>query len=374
MAKKRRQRGPRGAGTIVQTGKDSWGLRYKGPDGAKTLRSGLSYIEAVSAQERLKRGLSPFDGPASVERPRTVGDVLPAFWEWREARGLKSVRDDMNRWKHLGSLEPLELGAVGDAEIGKVVRTMQRAKLSPATIGLALNLLSSLYKFARVPNPVAGYKVEHKRVITSEHDPDDTAFLADRAKSNALQAELAKVHPAFGVAYAVSRWAGLRPGEVRGLEWSDVDMAKGTIKVRYSVRLNRRGTPKSGANRTVPIGQHLVQVLKVWRAKNPEAVLVVPAIPPKANRLRPIQVSAKPRNWSPYLNEGQLNKALEQVLAKLKLEPMTFYQVGRHSYASDWATQGRSIYELSKVMGHSSVTTTERYAHLAGTVRPLEAA
>jgi hypothetical protein len=25
-------------------------------------------------------------------------------------------------------------------------------------------------------------------------------------------------------------------------------------------------------------------------------------------------------------------------------------------------------------MGHSSVTTTERYAHLAGTVKPLEAA
>jgi site-specific recombinase XerD len=85
-------------------------------------------------------------------------------------------------------------------------------------------------------------------------------------------------------------------------------------------------------------------------------------------------VNSAPRHWSPYLNEGQLNKALEAALTELKLQSMTFYQVGRHSYASDWATQGRSIYELSKVMGHPSVTTTERCVHLVGTVKPLEAA
>jgi integrase len=369
---KRRKRGQRGAGTVVQRGASVWALRYV-VDGKRTIKSGLSYLEAVTAQDRLKRGLPPFLD-SEDDKPRSIADVLPSFWEWRSSRGLKSVRDDVNRWKHLASLEPLELGAVGDAEIGSVVKTMQRSKLSPATIGLVLNLLSSFFRFARVANPVSGYKVEHKRVITSQHDPDDTAFLADAAKSRAVFDELTKHDPTFGIAYAVSRWAGLRPGEVRGLEWSDVDLVKGTIKVRYSVRLGRRGTPKSGANRTVPIGRHLIHVLKAWRSKNPEAVLVVPAIPPKRNKVRPSQAGAKPRNWSPYLNEGRLNKSLEAVLAALKLEPMTFYQVGRHSYASDWAIQGRSIYELSKVMGHSSVTTTERYAHLAGALKPLEAA
>src|SRR5579862_5887373 len=352
---KRRKRGEKGAGSITQVGTQSWGLRWI-RDGKRVIHSGLSLLEAQTAQDRLRRGEEPFPEEVAEEKPRTITDVLPAFWDWRAARGLKSIRDDRNRWKHLQALEPLALDAVGDSTIAQVVKAMQKAKLSPASIGLALNLLSSLYKFARMPNPVSGYKVEHKRLVTSQHDPDDTKFLADGPKSRALFDELAKHRPAFGIAYALSRWAGLRPGEVRGLEWGDVDLTRGTIKVRYSVRLGRRDTPKSGANRTVPIGQHLVRLLKAWSTKNPDALLVVPAIPPKPARGTKSKASTgTSRNWSPYLNEAQLNKALENALAALKLEPMTFYQVGRHSYASDWAIQGRSIYELSKVMGHASV-------------------
>jgi hypothetical protein len=107
------------------------------------------------------------------------------------------VRDDQNRWKHLVTLEGLELDAVGDRELAKVVKAMQKAQLSPASIGLALNLLSSFYKFARVVNPVSGYNTEHKRVVTSDYDPDDTAFLADGARSRALFDELTKAHPSF---------------------------------------------------------------------------------------------------------------------------------------------------------------------------------
>jgi integrase len=361
---KRRKRGEKGAGSIMQVGAQSWGLRWI-RDGKRVIHSGLSLLEAQAAQDRLRRGEEPFPEDVPEEKPRTIANVLPAFWEWREARGLKSIRDDRNRWKHLQALEPMALGAVDDAVIAGVVKAMQKAKLSPASVGLVLNLLSSFYKFAKLPNPVRDYKVDHKRVLTSKHDPDDTAYLADPGKSKALYDELTKLHPAFGIAYAVSRWAGLRPGEVRALEWTDVDLVKGTIKVRYSVRLGRRDTPKSGANRTVPIGQHLVQLLTAWRTKSPETVLVVPAIPPQGH-----QVARG--NLSPYLNEAQLNTALETALGALQLAPMTFYQVGRHSYASAWAAQGRSIYELSKVMGHSSVTTTERYAHLGGGIRPFD--
>jgi integrase len=37
----------------------------------------------------------------------------------------------------------------------------------------------------------------------------------------------------------------------------------------------------------------------------------------------------------------------------------------RHSYASALVNSGRSIYEVQKLLGHASVRTTERYAHLA---------
>jgi hypothetical protein len=40
------------------------------------------------------------------------------------------------------------------------------------------------------------------------------------------------------------------------------------------------------------------------------------------------------------------------------------YWCTRHTFASHWVLQGRSIEKLSKILGHYSVVMTERYAHL----------
>ncbi|EDM69589.1 phage integrase [Roseobacter sp. AzwK-3b] len=37
----------------------------------------------------------------------------------------------------------------------------------------------------------------------------------------------------------------------------------------------------------------------------------------------------------------------------------------RHSYASTLINAGVSIYEVQKLLGHTNITTTQRYAHLA---------
>jgi len=37
----------------------------------------------------------------------------------------------------------------------------------------------------------------------------------------------------------------------------------------------------------------------------------------------------------------------------------------RHSFASLLINNGRSLYEVQKILGHTQVKTTQRYAHLA---------
>ena len=37
----------------------------------------------------------------------------------------------------------------------------------------------------------------------------------------------------------------------------------------------------------------------------------------------------------------------------------------RHSYASTLVNNGVSLYDVQKLLGHSSITTTQRYAHLS---------
>lgn len=380
MAK--RERGHRGSGTIIQIRDDVWAIKHA-LNGKRVVSAHMSYPEAVRligrARKAIQAGVAPEPYPMKENaatgqldplgaKPVTFADLLDGFWAWRETRGLKVVRDDVNRWGYLKDFNHKPVDSIQQSDLQALVKSMQVQDLSPATIGLTLNLLSSFYKYADKLNPVASFKRTFGKVLKSDHDPEDTPFLESEGDAKRLYETL----PApYSIAYAISRWAGLRPGEVRGLEWVDVDLARGTIQVRWSVRQNRKDTPKSGKNRTVPIGTYLVDILKGWKLVT-SGPLVVPAVPRKTNKLRESQVSDTPRNWSPYLNEGQFNKALEAALAKCKLpSDLTFYQAGRHSYASQWASSGRSIYELSKVMGHSSVTTTERYAHLGGSIKPL---
>jgi hypothetical protein len=46
------------------------------------------------------------------------------------------------------------------------------------------------------------------------------------------------------------------------------------------------------------------------------------------------------------------------------LPPLTWYNATRHTFASLFVLGGGSLELLRTLMGHSSVTTTERYSHL----------
>jgi integrase len=55
------------------------------------------------------------------------------------------------------------------------------------------------------------------------------------------------------VAIALGALAGLRMGEVRALEVQDVDFVDGCIHVRRALSEREVTTPKSGADRNVPM-------------------------------------------------------------------------------------------------------------------------
>jgi integrase len=73
-------------------------------------------------------------------------------------------------------------------------------------------------------------------------------------------------------------FAGLRSSELRGLQWEDVDLTRGEIRVaRRADRYKRLGPPKTEAGeRTVPIPAALVSTLRDWKKACPSDELVCP--------------------------------------------------------------------------------------------------
>lgn len=65
---------------------------------------------------------------------------------------------------------------------------------------------------------------------------------------------------------ATIAWTGLRPGEATALEWRDVDLDEGTLRVRRAVWRGIVGHPKARASkRTVPLVPSLVGTLREHR-------------------------------------------------------------------------------------------------------------
>lgn len=77
---------------------------------------------------------------------------------------------------------------------------------------------------------------------------------------------------------------------------------------------------------------------------------------------------SRPR--SPYLfcksdgsRIGDPKKAFAGACRRAGIEDFRFHDL-RHTYASWWVQDGGDLYRLSRILGHTTLQTTSRYAHL----------
>ncbi len=136
----------------------------------------------------------------------------------------------------------------------------------------------------------------------------------------------------------VAVFAGLRQGEIRHLDWSDIDFQQRTL----SVTIKPEWRPKDYEERVIPLHSRL------------------------AGTLLPLAGSGPCFSGGPDRRRGKtfftVNLRHLRKIAELDCD----WNVLRHTFASGLVRRGVSIFKVSKLLGHSSVRTTEKhYAHLA---------
>jgi integrase len=137
---------------------------------------------------------------------------------------------------------------------------------------------------------------------------------------------------------------GMRQGEVKGLQWSSVDWQNRSVAVRYSFCDVRKllDTPKSNRERHIPLDIDVYEMLHK-RKKNTGYVFL---------------------DGNKPFNSPRLNLRLAKVCKKAGLRKITWH-VLRHTFASHLAMSGAPLNIVQTLLGHSSITTTMRYAHVA---------
>ncbi|MGN6274193.1 MAG: tyrosine-type recombinase/integrase [Protaetiibacter sp.] len=249
-------------------------------------------------------------------------------------------------------VEP-SLGGVPLRELRPLVIANARAAwdCEASTKGDAVALLSRLLGLAVMDGLIASNpcrSLPRARGKALDSDPVARA-LTDAQVARML--DLTAPHPFGQRALAGLAFTGLRLGELVGLRWEDVDVARGLITVRrtYSPdghgRLQVRAT-KSGRVRSVPLLDELLPWLDAARGTGYERVFT--------------GVRGGP------FDSGNLSRAVRWPVIRDDIAtfadgmPLRFHDL-RHTFLSRMARIGVTPANLQRVAGHASITTTELY-------------
>lgn len=144
---------------------------------------------------------------------------------------------------------------------------------------------------------------------------------------------------------------GCRPAEARALKVKDINLKQGFIAISSSFSRNVLRPKRKGKNAPpviVPIHPELKPILELCiKDKLPEAFVFI-----------------NPRTGKPYSQEA-MGRIWNTTRKKLNLpENLRLYDVTRHSFASNLINNGVPIADISKLLGHTNINTTTKYAHI----------
>ncbi|TDI94732.1 MAG: site-specific integrase [Caldithrix sp.] len=155
----------------------------------------------------------------------------------------------------------------------------------------------------------------------------------------------------------VAAMCGLRAGEIRALQWSNIDVERGIISVTRSADIySQVYPPKSEAGtRDIPVPRIVLKELKLWKmaSKPNKENLVFPNT--VGNLMAPSSIHQN--FWKKALRD--LGLVTEDGKGKFRFHDL------RHVAASLYIKSGAQPKKLSVIMGHSSIKITfDLYGHL----------
>ena len=239
----------------------------------------------------------------------------------------------------LPKLGRLKVEAVRRVDIVSLHREV--SETAPVRANRTLSLLGKLFSLAiewemRSDNPCKGIAKNHEERRERYLTPvellrltDALAAHTDQVTANALRLLLL---------------TGARRGEVLGATWSQFDLDAG-------VWVKPASTTKQRKLHRVPLSAAATALLLDMRAKT-NGIALFPGR--GANAV-----------------QGDLKRSWASVCKAAKLDNLRVHDL-RHSYASFLASSGLSLPVIGALLGHSSPSTTNRYAHLLDD--PLRAA
>ena len=277
----------------------------------------------------------------ATRTPREATDAIEAYATFlrsernASAHTLRAYLADVRAF--LRTTQPARLAAVTPAVVRRWLRDLD-GQIERASIGRKLAAVRGFFRFlartgrvsadptlgvsaprARRRLPVHLSLDEMDRLLSTSH-PDGPRGLRDRAILEVLYA------------------GGLRVSELTGLDWDRVDFEVGVVRVRG----------KGNKERIAPLGRPALAALRAYRE-----ACDAPAGGPVFRNLRGGRLTSR-----------SVARLLEWVVAAAAVRQRASPHALRHTFATHMLGAGADLRAIQELLGHTSLSTTQRYTHV----------
>ncbi len=255
-------------------------------------------------------------------------------------RGYRQALALITRAKWVGSL----LGEIQPREIQAWTAERAKGGASGATINRNLNLISGLYRWAIRCGHVDENPVRKVERFSERGRARETYLTAE--ESRALVEACA---PGTRDVVLTALHTGMRRGELLALRWRRVDLVRKELVVEAA-------TEKAGRGRVVPMTDALHARLAELRSEHPRAL----------DGGDPVFVLADGGEVTSKVLRSGFERAVRRCegIPLEKRDRVTFHCL-RHTAASLMVAEGVPLFDVAKILGHSTLAVTMRYAHFA---------
>lgn len=331
--------GIRGLYKNDETGRYHFDLRFVDPKTGEpdrykeTLAPGISLAAAKERARALVNALLTGTFERDRAPSKKLREAFDEYLKWADANRAASADDRRDHANAIvASVGDLALDAITPFHIERFKTERAKAGRAPGTINRHLATLKHFIGLASDWGWLPREKAAALRRVKLAKEPPGRVRYLSRDEEGKL---LATAEPDLRTAIFVACLSGMRRAEMVSLRWSNVDLHARVIVLTKT---------KANRVRRIPINDALHAVLAPLRE----------GAAPESHVLR--------RNgapWSPHtLSILFAETARAAGITNLRLHDL------RHDFATRLVRAGKPINVVATLLGHSTLTTTQRYAHV----------
>ena len=232
------------------------------------------------------------------------------------------------------------LKEISEFDVRRISKSILDAKKAPRTAQYVMATLRQIWNQARREGLVAGDSPT-RNVKIPKFDNRRQRFLS-HAEADALLKMLQETNEQVYQMAFLALYTGMRASEIFNLTWGCIDTERGILSILDA---------KSGKGRKAFMTEALrAMFLAMPKGKHDEIVFPNSSGGPYTEIPHPLRKAVSDLKF----NEGVQDRRQRVMFHSL-----------RHTFGSWHAEAGTDLYVIKALMGHGSITLTERYAHLS---------